>query len=120
MLLTFDVLTIKLQVLIKTVYFNFVSPKVGCTQGLKLLRALKINTRRARRARKIWGDSDTFISPMNEKRKSGPLKYCEDPQKYDIKGPNDPGQLLLILTPGCTSYILPVLENAHRLLMQNL
>ena len=27
---------------------------------------------------------------INDVRKSGHLKDCEGPQKYDIKGPNDP------------------------------
>ena len=45
------------------------------------------------------GDSDTVISPINEIRKSGHWKNCEGPQKYDIKGANDPWQLMLILTP---------------------
>ena len=47
------------------------------------------------------GDSNTVISLINEIRKSGPLKDCEGPQKYDIKGPDGPWQILLILTPGC-------------------
>ena len=34
--------------------------------------------------------SDTVVSPIREKLKSGPLKDCEGPQKYNIKGPNDP------------------------------
>ena len=41
------------------------------------------------------------MSPINEIRKSGPLKDCDGPQKYDFKGPNDPWQFLLILTPDC-------------------
>ena len=45
------------------------------------------------------GDSDTILSPMNEIRKYEPLKDCEGPQRYDIKGPNDSWQFLLILTP---------------------
>ena len=60
------------------------------------LRALKINTERACR---VWGDSDTFIGSINEIRNFGPLKDFEGPQIYDIKGPNDPWQFLLILTP---------------------
>ena len=62
------------------------------------LQALKINTRRARRTRKFWGDSNTLKSPINEIRQSGPLKDCEGHQINDIKGPNDPWQFLLILT----------------------
>ena len=56
---------------------------------------------RARRAGKIWGDIDTVISLINEKKKreSGPLRDFEGPQKYDIKGPNSPWQFLPILTP---------------------
>ena len=42
------------------------------------------------RARKFWGDSNTVISAINEVRESGSLKDCEGPQKYDIKGLNDP------------------------------
>ena len=53
----------------------------------------------ARRARKCCGDGDTVISPIDEIRKSGPFKDCEGPQIYDIKGPNDPCQFLLTLTP---------------------
>ena len=48
---------------------------------------------------KTLGDSDTFKSPINKIRKSGPLKDCEGPQKYDIKDPNDPWQFLFISTP---------------------
>ena len=40
-----------------------------------------------------------IISPINEIRISGPLKDWEGPQKYYFKGPNDPWQFLLILTP---------------------
>ena len=42
----------------------------------------------------------TVICNISEERKSGPLKHCEGPRKYDIKGPNDPQEILLILTPG--------------------
>ena len=57
------------------------------------LRALKINARRAR-------NSDIVISPINGIRQSWPLKRnCDGPQKYDMKDPNDPWQVLLILTP---------------------
>ena len=34
-----------------------------------------------------------------KKRKSGPLKNCESPRKYDNDSPNDPWQILLISTP---------------------
>ena len=61
--------------------------------------ARKIDTKRARRTRKFWGDSDAVIGSINEIRKSGPLKDCEGPQIYDIKGLNGPWQFLLILTP---------------------
>ena len=69
----------------------------------KIAWALKINTMRARRDRKILGDIDTVISPINEKKKiSGPLGDCEGPHKYDSsKGPNGPWQILLILTLVC-------------------
>ena len=45
------------------------------------------------------GNSATVIIPINKIRKFGPLKDCEGLQKYDIKGPNDPWQFWLILTP---------------------
>ena len=45
----------------------------------------------------FWGDCETVISPINELKKSVPSKDCEGPQKYDIKGPNDPWIFLLIL-----------------------
>ena len=45
------------------------------------------------------------MSPIKEIRKSGPLKDCEGPQKYDIKDPNDPLHLFLILTPGVNDFI---------------
>ena len=51
-------------------------------------------------ASKFWDDSNPVISSINEVRKSGPLKGFESPQKYDMKGPNDPQQFLLIWTPG--------------------
>ena len=76
-----------------------VPPYQGSNGPQNYLRALKINSTRARRARKYWGDSDTVANPINEIRKPGPLKNCEGPQKYDINGPNGPLQFLLILTP---------------------
>ena len=44
---------------------------------------------------------NTVISFIKEKSKFGPLKDCEGPQNVK-KGPNDPWQFLLILTPACT------------------
>ena len=77
--------------------YNKAGPRVNCPQNC--LRALKITATRARRARKVWGGNHTVIRPINEIRKSVPLKECEGPQKYDNRGPNDPWQFLLILTP---------------------
>ena len=36
--------------------------------------------------RKFRGDNDTIRNPFNKIEKSGALKDCEGPQKYDIKG----------------------------------
>ena len=36
---------------------------------------------------------------VSEERKSGPLKHCEGPRKYDIKDPKDHQEILRILTP---------------------
>ena len=68
--------------------YNKAGPRANGPQNC--LRALKINTRRAHMALKFWGDSNTITSPINEIRRSGPFKDWEGPQKYDIKGPNDP------------------------------
>ena len=64
------------------------------------MRALKINTWRALRALRFLGNSYAILSLISEKRKCWPLRDYEGPQKYNIKGPNDPWQFLLILTPG--------------------
>ena len=60
------------------------------------MRALKVKTWRPCR---FWGSSSTVICLTSKKRKSGPLKHCEGPWIYDIRGPNDPWECLLILTP---------------------
>ena len=56
------------------------------------MQALKINT---------WRAVTSLLVLLTKKRKFGPLKDCEGPQKCDIKGPNDPWQFLFILTPVC-------------------
>ena len=47
--------------------------------------ALKIYTWRVRRASRFRGYSNTVISPISVKRKSGPLKEYEGPQNMRIR-----------------------------------
>ena len=42
-----------------------------------------------------------LLVPLAKKRQSEFLKDCEVTQKYNIKGQNEPWQLLLILIPVC-------------------
>ena len=83
------------------------SPFYICGTGVKIMRALGPQTcLRACKLFKLfiwWACSNSVISHFSEKQKSGPLKDCEGPQKYDIKGPNDPWHLFLILTPAVVS-----------------
>ena len=67
---------------------NKAGPRANGPQNC--MRALKINTWRALRARRFLGNSKTVICFISEKRNSWPLQDCEGSQKYNIKGPNDP------------------------------
>ena len=90
--------TTLIHVSCKQIWVCFPNRRVKIRRALgqqNCMPALTINTWRALRAHRFWGDSNT----ISEKRKSGPLKYCEGPQKYNNRGPNDPWQLLLTLNP---------------------
>ena len=59
--------------------------KIRLARGpITRMRSLKINTWRARRARRFCGDSNTVMSPTSEKRKSVPSKDCEGPQNITL------------------------------------
>ena len=77
-------------------WLNYVSPS-----GVKIRQALGPMARKipCGPSKLTLGDSDTVIDSINKMRKYVPLKDCEGPQIYNIKGRNGPSQFLLILTP---------------------